>query len=519
MVVTAIPSVNEKSLYDQLHKELFEGQYPFYAGRLLARAAKRCSETTAIIYKDKKISYGLLYKQASSLSRLLIEKGLKPRDRVIICCENSPEFYIAYYAAWQAGAVVVPLNTFLQETELHHIINDCNPMLIIATSTNDAIMKLTQNESIPPIITESSFPAADEDEFDPIDLDQDELSVLLYTSGTTGFPKGVMLSSRAIVTNIIQGISRINLTTSERVFAILPLFHSFAQITCVWASFFLCCSVIVVPKIERRAILENIQHEPTIVLGVPALYGLFCLLKTLNFEKVKYCVSGGDALSSRIKTAFELIYRRKIALGYGLTETSPLVAAELQDCGFPLDCVGRPVIGVFCSIRDENGAELSAYTIGRLWVRGDNLMLGYYNAPEITSQVMKDGWFDTGDLAYYDKNNRLYITGRLKDLIIHKGFNIYPQEIENVITSHENVVRVGVIGLKHDEFGEVPIAYVQIRTESSTIVNDLKELCTKRLASYKVPRLFVCNIEELPLTATGKVDKKVLRKMAQSITI
>ena len=349
-------------------------------------------------------------------------------------------------------------------------------------------------------------------ECDVYNLDPDEMAVLLYTSGTTGLPKGVMLSSKNIMTNVLQGLSRLKVWGNERVLGVLPLFHSFAQNACVWTPLFAGVTVILVPKIDRRYILEGLQQRPTMFLGVPALYGLLCLMKAAPIEGIKYFVSGGDALPDRIRAAFGLIYHRKIISGYGLTETSPLISVSLDDETVPTSNVGLPAYGVDVSIRDEQGKELSQGAIGQLWVKGDNIMLGYYNAPEMTAKVMKNGWFDTGDLAYLDKKGRIVISGRIKDLIINKGLNIYPQEIENVIQGYSNVLRVGVIGKRVNAEGEIPIAFVQLIKKEEDIEDKLKKLCASHLAAYKIPKQFICSTEELPLTTTGKVDKKVLRK-------
>jgi long-chain acyl-CoA synthetase len=322
-----------------------------------------------------------------------------------------------------------------------------------------------------------------------------------------------MLSSRNIMTSIGQGLARFRwLVEGERIFGPLPLFHSFAQNTCVWSGLYAGCTVILIPKIERKYILEGLAQRPTIFLGVPALYGLLCLLKTAPLESVRAFVCGGDALPDKIRSAFALVYQRKLFNGYGLTETSPTIAIDLDDTTEPTNNVGQPVVGLECAVRDDHGTDLPHGAIGQLWVRGDNVMLGYYNAPEMTQSVIKDGWFATGDLVYLDPKGKIVISGRSKDLIINKGINIYPQEIENVILLHPNVIRAGVIGKVDEAVGEIPIAFVQIREKDEEMAKSLKELCLKNLAAYKVPRQFICSVDPLPITATGKVDKKVLKK-------
>ncbi len=509
--------VREQQQFNKLKKSISPNGRLMSAGTLLQRAAHLFGTRTALIYKEDKISYNQLYARACALSEILKQKGVKPHDRVLLCFENSPAFYIAYFAIWQCGAVVAPLNTFLRQYELAHIVNDAKPVLIITSTDHVQLFKEAELTDLPPIITEKDFDfdkpeSAPSKDFIIPYLEPDDMTALLYTSGTTGLPKGVMLSSRNIMTAVLQSVVRIELDKHERVFGVLPLFHVFAQVACIWGAFFVGATVIVVPRIDRRYILEGLKHKPTIFLGVPALYGLLCLMKNAPLSSVRYFVSGGDALPDKIRSYFALLYRRRLCGGYGLTETSPIIAADFDDEAGPTNRVGYPVVGVQCSIRDEQGNQVTYGSIGELWVKGDNVMLGYYNAPKATQKVLKDGWLNTGDLAYFDAKGKLIIAGRTKDLIISKGFNIYPQEIENVILSYPNALQVGVIGRKDNDVGEIVIAFVQLRTQEADAEKKIRKLCREHLASYKIPRDFICTTESLPITATGKVDKKVLRK-------
>jgi long-chain acyl-CoA synthetase len=274
-------------------------------------------------------------------------------------------------------------------------------------------------------------------------------------------------------------------------------------------------TIILSPRIDRHSILEVLAHNPTFFVGVPALYGLLCLMKTAPLNSVKLFASGGDALPDKIRAGFELIYRRKLVNGYGLTETSPVVAAMLDDALAPTNTIGNPVHGITIEIRGEDGETvLPQGQSGTIWVRGDNVMLGYHNAPEATATILKNGFFNTGDCAYIDTKGRLVITGREKDLIIHKGVNIYPQEIENVLMNHPLVLAAGVVGTPDPDVGEHVIAFVQVRTLTPHIEQELKKLCQQMIAAYKVPRTFICQTDELPMTATRKVDKKQLRSRA-----
>jgi len=503
----------EQALYDVLRASLSIDGTLISPTQLLRRAAAKCPTTVAIMFQDQSITFHELFRRACALTQLL-RNTVRPRDRVIVCFENSLEFYVAYWAAWQVGAVVIPLNIFLREREINHIVNDARPTAIITSTDRVELFERAGIDDLPPIITEQQMQEDSSTELSEagiFNFSPDEMAVLLYTSGTTGEPKGVMLSGKNIITNVLQAVSRIQLTQTERVFAVLPLFHAFAQCACVWAPVLACCTVVLVPKIDRRQIVQGLEKKPTVFLGVPALYGLMCLFKNAPLDSIKFFASGGDAMPDRIRMAFELIYRRKICSGFGMTEASPVISWDLGDDLESTDAAGRPLIGVNISIRDVQGKEMPHGTIGAIWVHGDNVMLGYYNAPERTAEVIKNGWLDTGDLGYMNANGRIVITGRLKDLIKNKGFNIYPQEVENVLALYPNVLRVGVVGRPDESEGEISVAYVQLRKPEPHVEKALEALCKAQLAFYKVPRVFHCSVDELPLTALGKVNKKILR--------
>ncbi len=503
--------MTEQQRFDDFYQQVLDQGKIIFAGTLLQRAARQYPDKIALLCNDTSITFKNLFRRASYVSYLLKNAGVQPRDRVFLLFENSIEFYVAYFGAWQLGAVIAPLNTFLHEKELQHIVNDAKPKALLVNSNFASRF----DELVPLIFTEKDMPAAaqvpdGQASFPVYSLEPDELAVLLYTSGTTGFPKGVMLNSKNIITNLLQGIARLNVTPAERVLAVLPLFHSFAQCACVWGPMLAGATTIVVPKITRNEILNGLKHEPTVFLGVPALYGIICLLKTAPLDSINYFLSGGDALPDKIRMAFEFLYRRKICNGYGLTETSPIVSAVAEDQLLPANCIGRPVLGISISIRDGEGKEVALGQIGTLWVSGENVMMGYYQAPEQTEKVIVNGWLNTGDLASVDEQGRIYISGREKDLIIHKGFNIYPQEIENVIMSHPAVMFVGVVGKTEQDIGEFPVAFVSLREGGTATEAELKAWCNNNLATYKVPRQFIF-LKTLPMTATGKIDKKQLK--------
>ncbi len=510
----------EKEQFDELYSSTLQGGDLIYLGLLLARAAQKLPNHTALIFEGKHIHYRQLYSRAIAVSNVLRKKGVKARDRVILLLENSPEFYVGYFAIIQTGAVVVPLNIFLKERELAHILNDAKPALIITSQDFIPLLEKIEGGTPPCLMASDMAEDASQDEIDAYTittLEPDEMVALLYTSGTTGFPKGVMLSSRNALVNVMQGVTRFRLCPKDKLFGVLPLFHSFAQNSCIWTPFFIGSTVILVRKIERRAIVEGLEQKPTCFLGVPALYGFLALLKTAQFDYVRCFVSGGDALPDKIRAAFELIYGRKICSGYGLTEASPLVAGSLDDETVTTSSVGKPLVGITWALKDTDGKDVAPGHVGELWIKGDNIMIGYYNDPQMTEAVLKDGWLRTGDLFVCDPMGKLVMSGRSKDIIKHKGFIIYPPEVENAILTHPNVLRVGVIGRADGQTGEVPVAFVQLKHEQKNIEKELRELCLKSLATYKVPRDFFCTVDPLATMATGKVDKKKLREQLDQL--
>ncbi len=500
-----------------------------YAGAMLRNAATQHPNETAVICKDRSLTYRELYHRSSLLSEKLIAAGVQPGNRVLMHFENSIELFVAYFGIWQTGAVCVPLNTFLHERELTAIVTDAQPTAVVASTTLrsnlDAVLEKTSLQ-LAAFYTEQDFdwetkaPAtADEllERYSARTLPQEHMCLLLYTSGTTGVPKGVMLSSKNIMTNVLSGVSRLSCWNGdstplhhERVFAALPLFHVFAQNVCMWMPIMIGGTIIVVPKVDRREISAALAHKPTIFFGVPALYGLLCLMKTASLESVKFFVNGGDAMPDKIRQGFAMIYGRKIGGGYGLTEASPVVGVYIENDERPTDVVGYPLAGITCQVRTEDGAVLPDGQVGHVWLKGDNVMLGYYNAPEATAKVVQDGWLDTGDLGIMRTDGMLAIRGRHKDLIISKGFNIYPQEIENVLMSHPKVFKAAVLGRNDDASGQVPVAFVALRENDPALEAEIAQFCKQHLAAYKIPRTFICR-EDLPMNTTGKVDKKSLR--------
>ena len=481
--------------------------------KLLQTAAEIWPLKNALYCGDTVITYTNLYRKAAAVSLFLEKQGIKKGDKVLLWYENSFEYYAAFFGVLQHGALIIPVNTFITPLELLHIIHDSQAVALIVSHV------------LLPKVPETTLRIISEDTLKPLDTElaalekftiQEELpdapAVIMYTSGTTGTAKGVVLSSHALLTNALQGIAALGTTSNDRILIALPLFHSLMQNSGLLCPLITGACCILVSKIDRRNLLQALTHKPTLIVGVPSLFGLFCLLKTADFSNVRYFLCGGDVLSEKIRSSFEYIYKRKLCNGYGLTETAPFVSVNLDETVQKAGDVGRPLDGIRVEIRNELGAVLNSEAIGELWIQGENLMLGYYNAPEATAKAIQHGWLNTGDLACLDKNKHIILVGRSKDLIISKGIKIYPQEIEAILLTHPDIIHAAVIGKKQEDT-EISICYVATkRKDVDALETELKDLCALKLAPYKIPKKYIVR-EELPLTALGKVAKKDLYEL------
>lgn len=506
----------EQAIYNALSSSFYQRFGALSASGIIIRAVELFGNNEAIkTTQGTVLTYKQLYQHALQISLQLHTQGIRPGNIVMLFIENSIEFYLAYWATLLSGAIVVPVNTFLHANEITYIINDARPSLIIVSERLKSIIALlTLDESIKILLDKEL--AAYDNTFDttsiiPHEIKGNNPALILYTSGTTGQPKGVVLSAENMVTNSMQAAARLQLLTNEQecFFAVLPLFHAFAQNTCIWLPALTGSSVIIVNKIERSTIIDGLRLKPTIFFGFPALYGLLCLMKTANLNSIKLFVSGADAMPDKIRAAFALLYGRKILSGYGLTEASPVISIHHFNDDRQTNNVGKPLVGISVEIRDDQGNVLKQNEIGTLWIKGQNIMLGYYKTEEATNEILQKGWLCTGDLASINHSEEIIIHGRNKDLIIHKGFNIYPQEVENVLLKSSLVMRAAVIGRSDEATGQIPIAYIMLKVAKKEAELELRQLCKNHLAAYKIPRTFIFK-DELPLSPTGKIDKKQL---------
>lgn len=491
---------------------------------LLKQSAAKNTGAPAIIHRDRTITYGELQALAERFAGGLVSLGINRHARVAILLPNCPPFAVAYLGAGCAGVSVVPMNVLYRPDEARFILEDSEAEVLVTEEPFRPLVEAVRPQL--PNLKHVVMVAEDgilDGETDFRDLcastekgtpaTNDDVAVILYTSGTTGRPKGAMLTHRNLLANAASCAEVLPVGPDDCFLSALPLFHSFA------AMVFMVLPIMVGARIQMMerfmpshtlTLLE--QSGATLFGGVPSMFSLMLQAASENrpdLSALKICVSGGAPLPPEIWQAFEEAFDVKMIEGYGLTEASPVVTVNPPYGVRKYGSIGPPIPGVKVKLVDEHGQEVPSGEVGELIVSGDNIMKGYLHKPEETEQVLRDGWLYTGDLARMDEDGYLYIAGRKKELIIVGGLNVYPGEVERVLSEHPSVSEAAAFGVPDQSRGEAVWAAVVLHPETEAAEKELQALCREKLASHKVPR----GIEirgELPKNALGKVMRRVL---------
>jgi len=511
--------------------------------RLLTDTASRHPERTAIVFGDDRITYAALDAAASRVANLLVSRGIQPGDKVALSCPNLPHFSSVYSGILKAGAVVVPLNVLLRSREIAYHLADSDakayfafegtPELPIAQAAWEGFRAtegcteffLIGSGAAAPVGcgTPESYAAVVAEQpvtFRTVERDEDDTAVVLYTSGTTGHPKGAELRHRNVYDNALIGsdLFAADPGRPDTYLCVLPLFHAFGQTVIQNGAFAFGGTIVMQPRFEAQAALRlMLAHDVTFFAGVPTMYwGLLAALdETVDVARLaanlRVAVSGGSALPAEIHKQFKDRFGVTILEGYGLSETSPIASFSRFGEEPRVGSIGMPIPGVEMRLIHDDWSEVEGGPdeIGEIAIKGHNVMKGYYKRPEATAEAIQEGWFRSGDLARKDEDGFYYIVDRSKDMIIRGGFNVYPREIEDVLMEHPAVSLVAVIGVPHESHGEEIKAVVVNKAESSATEDELVAWAKERLAGYKYPRI-VQFVDELPLTSTGKILKRRL---------
>ncbi|KSU88876.1 fatty acid--CoA ligase family protein [Priestia flexa] len=501
----------------------------------LHTTAKQYPEKIAYVFLDEEVTYADLDTSitlfANGLKRLGVQKG----DHIALLLGNSPHFIIGLYGALRVGATVIPINPTYTKGEITYVLQNSDAKVAI---TLDLLVPLLEEmkaeisalEHL--VVCESSLQkehnflsSNDIHSFSSIvqhqdvtykfpTLDEDDTALILYTSGTTGKPKGAMLTQKNVYQNAKDVADYLSINGEDRVVAALPMFHVFCLTVALNAPLMNGGTVLVMPKFSPTIFFQLAEEKrATIFAGVPTMYNFLLQSNKGAQEKVKtlrLCISGGASMPVALLKEFEKQFGVVVAEGYGLSEASPVTCFNPIDKERKPGSIGTSIMNVENKVVDEIGREVPVGEVGELIVKGANVMKGYYKLPEDTAHALRDGWLYTGDLARMDPEGYFYIVDRKKDMIIVGGYNVYPREVEEVLYSHPNVVEVAVLGVPDPVFGEQIKCYVVVK-DAAVSEQDLLDYCQLHLAKYKIPSS-ITFLDELPKNATGKILRKALRK-------
>ncbi|NEC06377.1 long-chain fatty acid--CoA ligase [Streptomyces sp. SID7909] len=487
--------------------------------RNLAHTAETRPHQPALRLDDQVLDYRTLDRHSARVASWLTAEGVTPGDRVAIMLPNIPDFAVAYYGVLRAGAVVVPLNPLLKAGEIGYSAEDCAARTILTwrASLPEASAAAEQLGIACTDITAADFTAV-LDGVEPcaeiVERADHEAAVVLYTSGTTGRPKGAVLTHGNLRSNT-ETVSRLlGITDTDTVFGGLPFFHVFGQTCGLNAAVLTGACVTLLPRFDARAALAIlIRDRVTVMEGVPTMFvALLAAAEaagSAGVETVRLSATGGSAMPVEVLHRFEAAFGCPVVEGYGLSETAPVVTLGSVDGVRRPGSIGTPIPGVEVRLVDEEGKDTGEGGIGELAVRGPNVMSGYWNRPEADDAAFTDGWFRTGDLARRDEDGYYFIVDRKKEMIIRGGYNVYPREIEEVLYTHPAVAEAAVVGVPHELHGEEISAVVALKPGASVTADDLGAFVKERVAPYKYPRI-VRLVDTLPKGPTGKILKRAI---------
>ena len=511
---------------------------------LLENSAETYGEREAVVFGDTRLTYQQVNGAANQVANLLVSRGVAPGDKVALSCPNIPSFTIVYFGILKAGATVVPLNVLLKGREVAYHLRDSEAKAYLCFQGTpelpigaEGYAGFSEVESCEHFVVITADPAAASPiagtetlgeamasqpaTFETVATDEDDTAVILYTSGTTGQPKGAELRHRNMRDNALAcgPLFDVDVDAPDTYLCVLPLFHSFGQTVIQNSACAFGGTVVMLPRFGAVPALDLMMKAGvTFFAGVPTMY--WALLDALEegvdissiTTNLRVAVSGGAALPVEVHKKFAKQFGVTILEGYGLSETSPV--ASFSKYGEPArpGSIGVPIPGVEMKLIDPVGwSELtdSPDAVGEIAIKGHNVMKGYYKRPEATAEAIQDGWFRTGDLARRDEDGWYYILDRSKDMIIRGGYNVYPREVEEVLMTHPAISLAAVVGVPHDSHGEEVKAFVILADGQSATEDEIVAWAKEQMAGYKYPRI-VAIVDSLPMTATGKILKREL---------
>ena len=514
-------------------------------GRFVREHALRSGDRVAVRMGEQSYTYAQLEGLSNAVANHLSAAGIRQGDKVALSCPNVPYFPIVYYGILKAGAVVVPLNVLLKPREIAYHLKDSDakayfvfegmPELPMAQAGKAAfdesdceqfVVMTTDPQGAGPVegaTTLGSILANQPEHFDIVSTTAEDTAVILYTSGTTGQPKGAELSHLNMTMNALLSSALFSVPgqalSDRKGLIVLPLFHSFGQTCMMNALFYGGGEISLLPRFDAAATLQTVEaHGVNVFSGVPTMYwALLNEAQKLPAEQLsavkstlKLCASGGSALPVEVLSRFEELFEVPILEGYGLSETSPVASFNHLGRERKAGSVGQPIFGVEMRVVDDQDQDVPPGETGEIVIRGHNVMKGYYGRPDATAEAVRGGWFHSGDIGSVDEDGYFFIVDRVKDMILRGGYNVYPREVEEVLITHPDVSLAAVVGVPSEEYGEEVRAFIVPSEGSSPDPDAIIAWSKDEMAAYKYPREVIIR-DSLPVNATGKILRRELR--------
>jgi long-chain acyl-CoA synthetase len=484
---------------------------------IVTESAAKSPESVAVRLGGLELTYADLDDRSARLAALLREKGLQQGDRVGVMLPNVLEFPIAYYGVLRAGVVVVPMNVLLKRREIAFYLEDSGAKLLLSwhgfgeDAREGAAEAGTELIEVEPEAFAELLSGLQPDA-ELAETDAEDTAVILYTSGTTGKPKGAELTHSNLSRNAeIASQTTCTVKAGDIALGALPLFHSFGQTVSMNASLRVGATLTLLPKFDPGETLEIMQRDSvTHFYGVPTMYGALLhhpSREDYETSSLRICITGGASMPVEVLRGFEDAFDCELLEGYGLSETSPVASSNHPGRPRKPGSIGTPLREVEMKVVDESDAEVPQGEVGEIVIRGHNVMKGYWQKPEATEEAMRGGWFHTGDMARVDEDGYFFIVDRKKDMIIRGGYNVYPREVEEVLYEHPKIREAAVLGAPHDQWGEEICAAVVLHEGEELAPEEVSAYVKERIAAYKYPRQ-VWFIDDLPKGPTGKILKR-----------
>lgn len=496
----------------------------------LCATSRLFPDDIAIFFEGQQIQYSELDRLSARAAKLLGESGVQVGDRVAMMLPNVPAFAVWYYATLRIGAIAVSVSTRLTNDEVAFVLSDCEAKTLVVASKaghpdsihpSDTETRVLQASDLGDLCDSNPLPELNDDVTSWFDAAPDDPALILYTSGTTGFPKGATLSHRNVRSNVAAFNHLCDMQSDDRILLAVPLFHCFGQNALLNSALNVGATIVLQRQFDPKHVVDLIREQcVTQLYGVPTMFQIFHdLCSCEDLAGIRYCFSAAAKLPTTISDKWLSKFGQPIFEGYGLTETSPFASYNHQ-LKYKMGSIGTPIDSVEMQVFDtQTRQRLPSGELGEIGIRGPNVMLGYWNRPDETEAAIQDGWFYSGDIGRVDRDGFFYIVDRLKDMIVIGGLKVYPAEVERTLNEHPAVCDSAVVGLSNDVTGETVVAFLVLSDDMAAdreqeALGAIKRFAKEKLASYKAPSRFML-VKELPRNPSGKVLKKQLRALAE----